>query len=200
MTQETQPSRMGFVLAGGRSSRMGTDKAFLKLGDRTLLDRAISVLGVVCPAFAIVGDRERFSVYGRVVEDVYKGSGPLAGIHAALLHSSAELNLILAVDLPFASPELLSFLFASAEGAEAVVTVPRLAAGYQPLCAVYRRDFATAAEQALRAGKNKIDALFAGLNVRTIEESELSAAGFSQRVFSNLNTPEDIQMAELDLQ
>ena len=193
MTERKQKSRMGFVLAGGRSSRMGTDKAFLELNGRTLLERAISLIKSVCSEVAIVGHPEKFSGYDRVIEDIYPGRGPLAGIHAALSHSSAELNLILAVDLPFVSAELLNFLFACAENSEAVVAVPHTARGFQPLCAVYRPPFSAAAEQALKAGNNKIDAVFDGLTLRVIEESELFAAGFSENSFANLNTPEDFK-------
>lgn len=185
---------MGFILAGGQSSRMGTDKAFLNFGSRTLLERAIAVLRSVCEV-AIVGDPAKFSPYGTVLEDLYPGCGPLAGIHTALVHSSAELNLVLAVDLPLVSPDLLAFLFASAASTAALVTVPHSARGFQPLCAVYRRPFATAAEQALKAGQNKIDALFADLPIRIIEESELEAAGFPGRLLVNLNTPEDLRAA-----
>lgn len=175
---------------------MGTDKAFLRLGDRTLLEHAISVVRSVCSEIAIVGDRDKFSPYGAVVEDIYRGAGPLGGIHAALKHSSADLNLILAVDLPFVSTEVLSFLLATAQKAgDAAVTVPRAAGGFQPLCAVYRRAFAVAAEEALRAGMNKIDGLFARVPTRSIDESELRAAGFSEELFLNLNTPEDVQAA-----
>jgi molybdopterin-guanine dinucleotide biosynthesis protein A len=183
---------MGFILAGGQSSRMGTEKAFLQFRGCTLLGRAIAALRPLCDV-AIVGDPAKFSPYGTVIEDVYPRRGPLAGIHAALTHSSAELNLVLAVDMPFVSPDLLAFLFASAASTDALVTVPHSARGFQPLCAVYRRPFATAAEQALKAGKNKIDALFAAIPVRVIEGEELVSAGFSDQVFVNLNTPEDLQ-------
>ena len=185
-------SRMGFILAGGQGSRMGADKAFLNVGGCTLLERAITVLRPLCDV-AIVGDPAKFSHYGNVIEDAYPGRGPLAGIHAALTHSSTELNLVLAVDMPLVSPDLLAFLFAAAASTGALVTVPHSARGFQPLCAVYRRPFATAAEQALKARQNRIDALFADLPVRIIEESELEAAGFPDRLFVNLNTPEDLQ-------
>jgi molybdopterin-guanine dinucleotide biosynthesis protein A len=184
--------RMGFILAGGQGTRMGADKAFLTVGGCTLLERAIRVLRPVCDV-AIVGDPAKFSAYGTVIADLYPGCGPLAGIHAALMHSSAELNLVLAVDMPLVSSDLLAFLFAAAERTGALVTIPHSARGFQPLCAVYRRPFATAAEQALKAGKNKIDALFAAIPVRVIEGEELASAGFSEQVFVNLNTPEDLQ-------
>jgi molybdenum cofactor guanylyltransferase len=192
MNIPTEKSRMGFILAGGQSSRMGAEKAFLQFGGCTLLERAIAALRPVCEV-AIVGDPAKFSTYGTVIEDVYPGRGPLAGIHAALMHSSAELNLVLAVDMPLVSSDLLAFLFASAASTDALVTVPHSARGFQPLCAVYRRPFASVAEQALKAGKNKIDALFAAIPIRVIEGEELASAGFSDQVFVNLNTPEDLQ-------
>jgi molybdopterin-guanine dinucleotide biosynthesis protein A len=199
----TEPSRIGFVLAGGKSSRMGVgaDKAFLEFGGQTLLDRALAVMGTVCDRVTIVGDPAKFAKYGSpkyetVVADVFPVCGPLAGIHAALVHSPAELNLMLAVDMPFVSSELLVFLFAAAEASGAIVTVPRSGKGLQPLCAVYRRDFFAVAEQALRAGKYKIDAAFAGVSVRVIEEVELAAAGFSEQSFFNVNTPQDHLEAE----
>ncbi len=192
---------------------MGADKAFLDFGGQTLLDRALTVMGPVCGKVSIVGDPARFAEsgstkydaakydaakYGSVVADIFPGCGPLAGIHAALVHSTAELNLMLAVDMPFVSPELLAFLFATAEDADnhAIVTVPRTSKGLQPLCAVYRRDFSVAAEQALRAGKYKIDAAFSSVSIRVIAEDELAAAGFSEQSFFNLNTPQDRLAAE----
>src|ERR1039458_1031668 len=196
-------SRMGFLLAGGKSSRMGTniDKAFLDFGGQTLLDRALNVLGGVCDRVAIVGDPAKFvncgsAKYESIVADIFAGCGPLGGIHAALVHSSAELNLMLAVDMPFVSTELLAFLFAAAQNTDAVITVPRTSKGLQPLCAVYRRDFCAAAEQALRAGKFKIDAAFSSVAIRVIEENELAAAGFSEESFFNVNTPQDRREGE----
>jgi molybdenum cofactor guanylyltransferase len=202
----TELSRMGFLLAGGRSSRMGanTDKAFLDFAGQTLLDRALGVMGAVCSRVMIVGDPAKFAKYGSVVADIFPGCGPLGGIHAALVHSSADLNLMLAVDMPFVSCELLAFLFdvAAAEGenndkvSRAMVTVPRTSRGLQPLCAIYRRDFSAVAEQALRAGKYKIDAAFSSVPIRVIEERELVAAGFSEQSFFNVNTPQDRLAAE----
>jgi len=198
MTAPANRSRMGFLLAGGKSSRMGTnsDKAFLDFRGQTLLDRALTVMGEVCDRVTIVGDPAKFSKYESVLADIFPGCGPLAGIHAALTNSTAELNLILAVDMPFVSRELLAFLFATAEDNHAIITVPRTSKGFQPLCAIYRREFSTTAEQALRAGKYKIDAAFSGVTIRVIEEAELAAAGFSEQSFFNVNTPLDRLAAE----
>ncbi len=174
---------------------MGVDKAFLEFDGEPLLVRTLRVVREACSAAKIVGDPEKFSKYGSVVADVFTGCGPLAGIHTALTHSSAELNLMVAVDMPFVSVELLSFLIGAAEKSEATVTVPRTKTGMQPLCAVYRREFVSAAEPALQAGKYKIDAAFADLAIRVIDEPELSAAGFSEKNFFNVNTPDDRRIA-----
>jgi molybdenum cofactor guanylyltransferase len=190
------PSRTGFVLAGGKSTRMGSDKALLDFGGHTLLDRALAVLRAVCPKVGVVGESEGSSSYVATVQDIYAGCGPLGGIHAALRSSSAELNLLLAVDMPFVPKGLLAFLLDTAAACDAAVTVPRTRRGFQPLCAVYRREFAGPAEAALRAGNFKVDAVFQTVRVRVIEEMELGEAGFSDTVFTNLNTPEDVRLAK----
>ena len=185
-----------FILAGGKSSRMGTDKAFVELNGRTLLARALGLARSVTPEVFIVGSAEKFSAFAPVVEDEFAGCGPLGGIHAALRASRRDCNLILAVDLPFLSFALLQFVIGRARKSGApLATVPRSDGMWQPLCAVYRREFAEAAERALRAGRYKIDPLFGEVAVTAIQEDELAEAGFASRIFSNLNTPGDLQAA-----
>jgi molybdopterin-guanine dinucleotide biosynthesis protein A len=191
----TSADLTAFLLAGGKSTRMGTDKAFVRLDGRTLLARALDLARSITSEVHIVGDASKFSPYAAVIEDVFRDCGPLGGIHAALRVSSSELNLILAVDVPFVSPDLLQYLVTRARNSTADVTVPRACGGWQPLCAVYRRKFADAAERALRAGHCKIDALFATVRVQAIEEEELAGCGFSPAMFRNLNTKEELEEA-----
>jgi molybdopterin-guanine dinucleotide biosynthesis protein A len=189
-----------FVLAGGKSSRMGADKALLQLPGQTLLQRALGLARSVSEDVRIVGVREKFGEFAPVVEDKYPNRGPLGGIHAALSATTNPFNLILAVDLPFLEKRFLLHLLAEARASGAVVTVPRAAGGLQPLCAVYRREFAALAEQALAAGRNKIDTLYAQTTVRIIEEDELVRFAFSPAMFDNLNTPEEWERARQRLQ
>ena len=171
---------------------MGTDKALLRLGEMTLLERAIVTTREVFDDVALVGNKERLSQYGTVLEDIFAGQGPLAGIHAALTSRfSRELNLILSVDLPGISTTLLRYLLAEAERSDAIVAVPRVGGHFQTLCAVYRPPFAVLAEAALREQKNRIDPLFAKVPLRVIEEEELYAADFGPDIFDNINTPAD---------
>ncbi len=187
-----------FVLAGGKSTRMGTDKAFLELAGQTLLAHAMQLAGAVAGDVRIVGDAKKFSAYGPVVEDIFRDRGPLAGIHAALRTSTTDLNLVLAVDLPFVETKFLEYLVAQARATSATIIVPRAGGGWQPLCAVYRRAFADLAERSLREGRNKIDPLFSLLETRVIEEDELSRLGLSAEIFRNLNTPEEWERARIN--
>jgi molybdopterin-guanine dinucleotide biosynthesis protein A len=183
-----------FILAGGKSTRMGKDKAFVEFEGRTLLARALELAGSVASDVRIVGSRERFAAFAPVVEDVFRDCGPLGGIHAALRHSATDINLVLAVDMPFVSWALLRYLIGQAEKSEeSVAVVPRGKEGWQPLCAIYRREFADVADDALRAGQNKIDRLFDKVRVRAVGQDELDRAGFSPAIFRNLNTPDDLE-------
>jgi molybdopterin-guanine dinucleotide biosynthesis protein A len=182
-----------WILAGGKSTRMGTDKAFVDFEGRTLLARALALAREVSADARIVGSKDKFASFASVVEDEFPNRGPLGGIHAALRASHTDLNLILAVDMPFVPRALLEYLLQQARDApEAVAVVPGGNEGWQPLCAVYRKKFAIAAEAALRAGRNRIDLLFDAASTRVIENDELEKAGFSSDVFRNMNTPEEL--------
>ncbi len=189
----------GFVLAGGKSSRMGWDKAFMQLGEHTLLVHALELARAATGSVQIVGSAEKFAAFGPVVEDVYPGQGPLAGIHAALATTGTELNLIIGVDMPFLEPPWLVYLVGEARASTATVVVPNVGGGLQPLCAVYRRQFAEVAERSLRRGENKIDRLFVEVPTRVIEQQELERSGFTPEMFHNLNTEKDWQEAKLKL-
>ncbi|MGE0404989.1 MAG: molybdenum cofactor guanylyltransferase [Candidatus Korobacteraceae bacterium] len=188
-----------FVLAGGHSSRMGSDKAFLQLDGRSLAEHVLALARSITPNVYLVGPRDKLSKLGPVVEDLLPGCGPLGGIHAALRTSSTDLNLVLAVDVPFIAEKFLRFLVSSAQQSDAIVTVPKSRQGWQPLCAVYRREFADIAEQALIAGRYRVDALFASVPVLAIDESELARLAFDPAMFDNLNSPEDWERAQRNL-
>ncbi len=181
-----------FILAGGKSSRMGSDKAFLEVAGQSLLARSLDLARSVTPDVKIVGDPAKFSAFAPTIPDIYSHRGPLAAIHAALTNSATDFNLVLAVDLPFLNVRFLHYLIAESESTNAVVTVPQAAGHLHLLCAIYRKQFLAPAERALAESRNKLDALFNQVEVRIIPEDELTAAGFSPAIFRNLNTPEDL--------
>ncbi len=186
-----------FILAGGKSERMGQDKATMRLASgRTLLENALAIAGAITGQVGIVGPRQKYASYawaGEIVEDVFTDRGPLGAIHAALSATTTEWNIILAVDLPGVTSPLLEWILKTARQAESQVTVASIAGGLQPLCAVYRKSFRTRAEHALRDGHNKVDASFDRASLRILAEQEVRSAGFSPEMFANVNTPEEFQ-------
>src|SRR5215471_14228285 len=109
-----------YVLAGGKSTRMGRDKAFLELGGKTLLRNALAFARAVASEVKIVGDPGKFGEFAPVVRDIYPDRGPLGGIHAALAESTGELNLMLGVDLPFLDVGFLQLLISAAQDSPAL--------------------------------------------------------------------------------
>lgn len=201
LTSMPGPSPLtAFVLAGGKSTRMGSDKALMRLGGQPLIIRALALAKMLTDEVNIVGDPEKFGTFGKAVQDIYAARGPLGGIHAALRHSTTDHNLILGVDLPFVTSSFLSFLVLAAKSSNAMVTLPSSGGYLQTLCAIYRKEFFRPAESALAAGRNKIDALFPDISVRVIDEPEILAAGFNIAMFRNLNTPEDWRTAEREFE
>lgn len=172
---------------------MGSDKAVLSFGGPTLLARAQQVAQTVAAKTYIVGPREKYAAYGEVVQDIYTGCGPLAGIHAALKATTTDLNLFLSVDMPLMTSDFLSWIVGQAGDKDSLIVVPDALGGPQPLCAVYRRQVAAAAEAALKAGDYKIGHLFDKLPTRFLSEAEIRDAGFSPEIFRNVNTAEEYQ-------
>jgi molybdenum cofactor guanylyltransferase len=183
----------GFVLAGGRSSRMGQDKALLTLGGEPLVKRAIRKLSEVCADVAIAGGREELTQFGRVIPDERVGCGPLSGIVAALEQSSFEWNLFLAVDAPFVPVSVLKELLLMAAGFPGGCVMARTQGVLQPLCAVYSRKALEVLKQELAAGRWKVTrAIEAAGPVKVMDFGNTSW-------FANLNTPEEFAEAEKHL-
>ena len=201
----------GFVLAGGRSTRMGQDKALLPLGGRALLEIALDKLRILPLAAAprIVAVRSDLSSHAAVIADLQPGCGPLSGIEAALAASARPLNVFLPVDMPLLPVHFLLWMLQRAETTGAVMTVPRMNGRPQPLCAVYHRDLLGHITASLRAGDYKVMPVMtaaAGLHSSSrpidIFDVELVSSANSEllalsplpphRWFHNCNTPEDM--------
>lgn len=189
-----------YILAGGASSRMGNDKGLLFLEGETLIQRALVLLQPIAMEVKLVGDQSHLDRFGSVVHDRFRGCGPLAGIHAALLDSNTEWNLIYAVD-QVAAPELLRLLVEHAEKApqDCLAVVPEIGARPQPLCAIYRKAFSEVAERALMAGELKIDHLFDSAHALILREDDYRRAGIAPNLL-NINTPQEFSEVKRKLE
>ena len=177
-------SREGFVLAGGRSSRMGRDKALIEIDGIRLVNRAAQVVNEAAGSATLIGDPEKYGGLGHPVhQDIFTGCGPLAGIHAALSVSRADWNLVLACDMPEVGPAFLIQMLERAEQGRQDCLLPAGESGRpEPLCAVYHRRVLPAIERALNDGVRKVLDGLAGLRV---EVFPVSGPG----PFRNINTP-----------
>lgn len=180
---------------------MGQDKALLPFGDRPLAGWVAGVVGQVCGRVRLVGSSPKYSGLGfSVVEDVFPGHGPLAGIHAALRYSETHFSLVVGCDMPYLSRAFLERLLEIAQSAEADVIAPESATfGYEPLCAVYTRACLAPVEEALQAGRRKLSQVFARLRVRPVGWQEWLPYDPRGTLFQNVNTPEDYERARSEL-
>ena len=172
----------GFVLAGGKSSRMGRDKALLDWHGRTLLDHMVELLGTAVDQVQVVGRDQ--------LPDQLPGLGPLSGIATALRITSTDANLIIAVDLPHLTKDFLKYLRSRLETSSHPLVVCKIASDY-PLCLGIWRPMLPEIERLLAARQLSVRGLVEGGATNVVSESEIVEAGFSLSIFRNLNTPED---------
>jgi molybdenum cofactor guanylyltransferase len=182
----------GFVVAGGRSRRMGRDKALLPWSGSTLLDLALARLRTCCHDVAILcGQEPRYEDRGvPAVADLVPGQGPLGALLTGLSRLAGQPGLFLAVDLPNVPAPLLAHLVALAPGHDVVVPVG--ARGPEPLCAVYTRDCLEPVRQRVAAGDLKMTSFWPAVRVRAVTQDELRPYGDVATLFHNVNTPSDL--------
>jgi molybdopterin-guanine dinucleotide biosynthesis protein A len=187
----------GIVLAGGRSVRMGEDKSNLKLANQTLLSRVVQTVSLICPEVIIAGgERGLADGHGpdvRWVADASGSFGPLAGVTAGLLAARHDACLVVACDMPFLNPALLTHLVDRLEKFDAVVPISQDVSQY--LHAAYSRSAAPTAQALLRLKARSVHELV--VRLRVLHLSEKHCARFDPTGLScfNMNTPADLDLA-----
>lgn len=196
MTSDLPYPVTGAILAGGRSRRMGRDKAGLLLGGQRLIAWGLGALRpLVAEVLVIANDPAPFADLGiRVVPDTLPGVGPVGGIHAALAASTLPHVFCLACDMPFAQPAVIGYLCQLAPGFD--VVVPWSGRGYEPLHAVYGRACLPVIEAMLRAGERRMEAAFPAMRTRRVEPAELQRLDPALEGFFNINTEADLEAAQ----
>ncbi len=202
-SDQTQSDISAAVLAGGKSVRMGTNKALVPLspGGPTMLELVLGALrAVASDLFVVASERPAYGRFGvPVVPDRFPGTGVLGGIATALHHARHDRCLVVACDMPLLNPELLRILvtmISPADAADAVVprTVARSRQGsdvtFQPLHAVYHRRCLPAIERALSGHRLSAIAFLADVHVRFAGESVLRAIDPELRSLTSVDTPE----------
>lgn len=170
----------GYVLAGGRSSRMGRNKAHLPWNGTSLVEYICSEVHHVTGTVATVGGEPVRGI--RCVPDACPDFGPVSGIAAALADTAAEWNVIVACDMPFLDRNVLHLMLTQARGSAVIAETPD--GRIHPLCGVWNRRALGAIQQALRDGVHRL------LDVAHSVEAETVPIGSAQAL-TNVNTPGD---------
>jgi molybdopterin-guanine dinucleotide biosynthesis protein A len=172
----------GFVLVGGRSSRMGYPKGLLAIGGETLAARTARLLASVASPVTLVGAPDLYGNLGHeVIPDDFDGLGPLAGILTALRSTTAEWNLVVACDMPGLTIDFLEHLSRRARASPVDCVVPRTTR-LEPLCATYRKSCHTPLDRARRQGIRKLLDALSGLRVEVWQAPD-------PEPLRNVNTP-----------
>jgi len=183
-----------FILAGGASSRMGTDKSQLLIDGQTFAERIANTLQKVTDSVIVVGKLLDNSSLPSV-PDVYPHWGALGGLHAALTASSREWAIVVACDLPFVTSELFLYLANQRLDHDAVVPI-QPDQRPQPLAALYRVEVCRRrATELIEAGRRRPSDLLDAVNTRWVAFDEIRNLEQAERFFVNINTPEDYHEA-----
>lgn len=170
---------------------MGTDKAFLKIAGKPMIEHVLTALRSVAGRIIIVTNSpQSYAAYDAcVVSDALDKRGPLTGIHSGLLHSTDEYNFVVACDMPFLNSRLISHMVGLA--GEYDVVLPKIGEFVEPLHAVYRRGLLPLIEERIRQDVKQVKRLFSEVRVRYVTEAEIDCFDPKRLSFKNLNTPEE---------
>lgn len=188
----------GIILAGGGSRRLGTDKAKLTFGGRTLLEIIVDKLSSVCQEIVVAtgphSAQDLAKLNLQVAEDNVPGAGPLAGVQAGLTATTTEFSLVVACDMPFLSRDLLEYMAGLPRRYQ--VLIPLAADGWHPLHAVYARSSLPTVEALLGQGIYSMEELRSRLRVQALSEEELREHDPHGLSLFNLNNSQDLARAQ----
>jgi len=184
----------GIILSGGRNTRMGVNKAFLEIGPSRMMDQTLDIFRRLFSEILIVtNDPLSYLEFddAAVVTDIYKGKGPLGGIYTGLFYAKNPLAFACPCDMPFLNEDFIAYMISRAGKHD--IIVPELPQGYQPLHAIYSRSCLPSIKRLLLMDKLKITGFYRDMRVLTIGEEQIRPFNPDGRLFSNLNTPEDVE-------
>lgn len=177
------------ILSGGKSKRMGSDKALLEINGTSLLEKSIKLCNPFCNDIIISSNNLEHQNFGySVIADEVENCGPIGGIASCLKKSNTEWNFVISVDAAFVENDFIEFLFSVIENAEAIVPVSEN--GKEPLIALYNTSCLPVVEEKLEAGDFKMHNLLNAINTKFVDAQ--SWVDKYPKLFHNLNRPGDL--------
>lgn len=180
------------ILAGGQSRRMGTNKSFVQLDGKPIIQHVIERIQTLrLPTILITNTPEAYAPFQLpIYTDVLPGNGSLGGIYTALSYSTTPYTLCVGCDMPLLQPDLLQYLIDKAPGHD--IVVPIVGTRPENLCAVYSQNISPIMRQQIEMEQLKIGLLHAKVRVAKIEETALKTIDPHMHSFMNVNTPDDL--------
>ena len=198
MTAKSKFPCSGVILSGGLAARYdGTEKALLRVGGIRILDRIYEIYRELFDEIILVTNSpEKFLEWDLlIVSDLFQIRSSLTGIHAGLFYTTKPYAFFSACDTPFLKKEIVETVIGKIE-AQIDIVMPETSAGFEPLCAAYSKRCLEAAQNNLEQKKLKITRTFRKSRIKTISEKVLRQIDPELQSFFNINTPEDLQLAE----
>jgi molybdenum cofactor guanylyltransferase len=192
MTEQPLNDITGVILVGGKSRRMGQDKAFLMLDGQPLIERLLGIFRQCFTKILLAGnDGERYSSYQLpVVSDIYPGSS-MGGLYSGLFYSEDHHIFVASCDMIAPNPAVIRRICSFKDDADAVI--PLLSHGYEPLCAVYSKQCLPAMKAQLESGNARIFDFYPQMNIKTVRYEELAPFDSKADAFLSVNTPEELE-------
>lgn len=179
---------IGIILAGGKSSRFGREKAFLNIEGRPIIEVLVSKLSSVFEeVFIVTNNKKKFGYLNtNIIPDIFPDKGPLGGIHAGLVHSKSPYSFFTACDMPFLNTDVVRNMINEVEGYD--IVVPGVKDRLHPLCAIYSKRCIPVIEDNLKKGNLRVQSIFNELKTKIIDKMFTEG-----RHFININTKEDYE-------
>jgi molybdenum cofactor guanylyltransferase len=183
----------GVILAGGKNSRMGENKAFLKVNGEPLIDRTVRLYQAVFKEVIIVttSPLDYLNQDATIVTDILPEKGALGGIYTGLFWAAEEYAFIAACDMPFLNRAFLEYMVRQTEGYD--IIVPALPDGFQPLHAIYARRCLPVIRGLIERERLKITGFYPGHRTLTISPEVIRSFDPEGRMFINVNTPDELR-------
>jgi molybdopterin-guanine dinucleotide biosynthesis protein A len=186
----------GIILAGGKNTRIGMEKAFLRIGDKVIIEEISARLSRILPKIMVVTNSPNPYCYlgVEVVKDILPDKGALGGIYSGLVASETHYNFVLACDMPFISLNLIEYMRKNAEGYD--VVIPKLNNYFQPLHAIYSKGCIQPIKEQLHRNDLQVFGFFDRVEVKCISAEEVKMFDPGGIAFFNINTKDDTEEAE----
>ena len=185
----------GIILAGGKNSRMGINKAFLEIDGTRLIDNILAIYQKIFSEIIIVtNDPLSYTEFPEtlIVTDIYKDKGALGGIYTGLFYATHDYSFVAACDMPFLNEDFIIYL--TGQAGKHDIIVPELFEGFQPLHAIYSRNCLSHIKKLLSADKLKIAGFYKEVRLLSISEEKIKSFNKDGRLFLNINTPKDLNV------